>query len=69
MWRLASIAMILAMTRPNTLSKLLLVADPRPASGQGESTSVRRYRLARLRLEGRDADPANRFEHLKRVFD
>jgi hypothetical protein len=30
---------------------------------------VRRYRLARLRFDGRAADPAARFEHLKRTFD
>jgi hypothetical protein len=30
---------------------------------------VRRYRLARLRFDGRAAEPAARFEHLKRAFD
>jgi hypothetical protein len=30
---------------------------------------VRRYRLARLRFDGRSADPASRFAHLKRTFD
>jgi hypothetical protein len=56
---------------PHTLtaSKLLLVADPRPASSQGRTDRVRRYKLARLRLDGRAADPAARFEHLKRLYD
>ena len=60
---------ILAMTRPMTSSKLLLVADPRSGSPERERTGVRRYRLARLRLDGRAADPAARFEHLKRIYD
>lgn len=62
---------MIAMIRPVTSSKVLLVADRRGASagvGSG-ATLVRRYRLARLRLEGRPADPASRFEHLKRVYD
>jgi hypothetical protein len=33
------------------------------------SAPIRRYRLARLRFDGRSADPASRYEHLKRVFD
>jgi hypothetical protein len=57
------------MTRPSTSSKLLLVADPRPVAAERGRTRVRRYRLARLRFEGRTADPATRFEHLKRVYE
>jgi hypothetical protein len=30
---------------------------------------VRRYRLARVRFDGRSSDPASRFDHLKRTFD
>jgi hypothetical protein len=33
------------------------------------STSVRRYRLARLRLEDREVARAERFAHLKRAHD
>jgi hypothetical protein len=61
--------MMLAMTRPLTSSKLLLVADSRPAMPDPATLPVRRYRLARLRFEGRPAEPSRRFEHLKRVFD
>jgi hypothetical protein len=61
--------MIVAMTRYLTPSKLLLVADPRPASAERGRARVRRYRLARLRFEGRTVDPATRFEHLKRVYE
>ena len=60
--------MILAMSTPIT-SKFLLVADRRAATPEPLTVPVRRYRLARLRLEGRPADPATRFEHIKRVFD
>jgi hypothetical protein len=60
---------MLAMSRPTTYSRLLLVADPRPALPEGAGGPVRRYRLARLRFDGREADPTQRFEHLKRTFD
>ncbi len=59
---------MLAMTRPTT-SKVLLIADRRPPATEAGTAAVRRYRLARLRFDGRDAEPASRFDHLKRVFD
>jgi hypothetical protein len=37
-------------------------------AGRGDDT-VRRYRLARLRLEGRPVAPERRFEHVKRSYD
>jgi hypothetical protein len=39
-----------------------------PASGRGDE-QVRRYRLARLRLEPREVGGEQRFEHLKRTYD
>jgi hypothetical protein len=57
------------MSRPTTSSKLLLVADPRPASTDPGGVSVRRYRLARLRFDARSEHPEERFDHLKRVYD
>ena len=39
-----------------------------PASGRGDDL-VRRYRLARLRLEARETRADQRFEHLKRTYD
>jgi hypothetical protein len=39
-----------------------------PAGGRGDEL-VRRYRLARLRLEGRDARGEERFAHLKQRHD
>ena len=62
-------ANMLAMTRPTRSSRLVLVADPRPASPFPETAPLRRYRLARLRLEARTPEASERFTHLKRVFD
>ena len=57
------------MTAPPKTSKVLLVADRRGAGAQSAAAPLRRYRLARLRLNpppvGREAG----FEHLKRVYD
>jgi hypothetical protein len=39
-----------------------------PATGRGDEL-VRRYRLARLRLEPREVRGEQRFEHLKRTYD
>jgi hypothetical protein len=57
------------MTQPDRSSKVILVEDRREISDARGAGSVRRYRLARLRLDGRSADPAARFEHLKRIYD
>jgi hypothetical protein len=59
---------ILAMTRPLTASKVLLVADRRTVPASRRDTPIRRYRLARLRLDSRPAGES-RFEYLKRVYD
>ena len=60
---------ILAMTRPLTPSKVLLVADRRAARSQAATAPVRRYRLARLRFEPPPVDGDSRFEYLKRSYD
>jgi hypothetical protein len=39
-----------------------------PASGRGDEL-VRRYRLARLRVETRETSGEQRFEHLRRTYD
>ena len=39
-----------------------------PTGGRSDA-SVRRYRLARLRLEDREVARADRFAHLKRAHD
>jgi hypothetical protein len=48
---------------------VVLVADRRPAPPESEAAPVRRYRIARLRFDGRPTAPESRFEHLKRVYD
>jgi hypothetical protein len=60
---------ILAMTRPLTASKVLLVADRRSVSSPRRDTPIRRYRLARLRFDPPPAGSATRFDYLKRVYD
>jgi hypothetical protein len=55
------------MTRPATSSRVLLIEDRR--TGATAVGTVRRYRLARLRFDGPAADPAERFEYLKRTHD
>jgi hypothetical protein len=45
---------------------VLVPAEPRAGRSNG---GVRRYRLARLRLEARDVPPAERFAHCKRSYD
>lgn len=59
---------MLAMTR-RTTSKVLLVADRRELPSEPGVVPLRRYRLARLRFDARDAEPASRFEYLKRVHE
>jgi hypothetical protein len=61
--------MMLHMTSPAIAPTRRLVLVPaEPRSGRSDA-SVRRYRLARLRLEGRDVPPSERFAHCKRSYD
>jgi hypothetical protein len=60
-------AIMHAMTNPLTASKVLLVADRRAAGARGDIAQVRRYRLARLRLDGRALTPRARPSALRRV--
>jgi hypothetical protein len=58
------------MAKLRRSSKVVLVEDRREVSDPRGACSVRRYRLARLRLNGRrPTDPEAKFEHLKRVYD
>jgi hypothetical protein len=57
------------MNRPIPASKVLLVADHRGSKSSVGAIPVRRFRLARLRLDGRTTADAMRFDHLKRVYD
>jgi hypothetical protein len=60
---------MLVMTRPPIPSKVLIVADPRTVPSNRRDTPIRRYRLARVRLDGRSAGAESRFDYLKRVYD
>jgi hypothetical protein len=48
---------------------VLLVAERSAQVSDARPVPIRRYRLARLRLDGRATDAGSRFEHLKRTFD
>lgn len=63
---LASI--IPAMTPPSSARKVLLVPSGSSAERVGQP-AVRRYRVARLRLDTPDAAFPKRYEYLKRTFD
>jgi len=60
------LAMIPASAAAATRRLILVPASPR--ADRGDAT-VRRYRFARLRLEGRDVARAERFDHVKRTYD
>ena len=58
------------MTSPSAAAaprRLVLVPSGQRAE-RGDDM-VRRYRLARLRLEGRPVAPEQRFAHVKRSYD
>jgi hypothetical protein len=60
------LAMISSTAAAATHRLILIPASPRADRGDA---AVRRYRLARLRLEGREVARAQRFDHLKRSYD
>ena len=60
---------MLAMSPRPTTSKVLLVADPRTAPAGPKSVTIRRFRLARMRLEPRPVSGPGRFDHLKRIYE
>lgn len=67
---LAARRIILPMTpRPHTVSKVVLITDSRDAAPGSADRSIRRFRLARLRFDGRELEPPARYDHLKRAFD
>ena len=57
-----------ATTAAAATRRLVLVPAAPRAHGRGDA-QVQRYRLARLRLEGRDVAHTERFEHVKRSYD
>jgi hypothetical protein len=59
----------LAMTRPATSSRVVLVEDRRGAITSPTVVPLRRFRLARLRFDGPSAEPDGRYEYLKNTHD
>ncbi len=53
---------------PAAASRRLVLVPAAPRTERGEGL-VRRYRLARLRVEGRDVAREHRFDHSKRSYD
>ncbi len=49
--------------------RLILVPAAASPRERPPTPGVRRFRLAQLRLEGREVPRAERFTHLKRVYD
>jgi hypothetical protein len=61
--------MMLHMTPPAaTPARRLVLVPAKPRTARSDA-GVRRYRLARLRLEGRDVPAAERFAHCRRSYD
>jgi hypothetical protein len=52
----------------NALSRILLVGETSRLGSRPEAPEIRRYRLARLRLNDRPSG-ADRFAHLRRTYD
>jgi hypothetical protein len=59
---------MLPMTAHTAASRLVLLRDVRPAR-EARARPLRRYRLARVQLEGRRLRDRTRFEYLKRTYD
>jgi hypothetical protein len=57
------------MTSPPADSPVRRIVLVPSAPQDGQPDAVRRYRFARLRLEGRDVPHEARFSHLKRQYD
>jgi len=49
-------------------TRRLILVPSGPRADRGDAM-VRRYRLARLRLEGRPVSHEQRFDHVKRTYD
>jgi hypothetical protein len=60
---------MLSMPSTTAARRLILVPAATSARQKAPSAGVRRFRLAQLRLEGRDVPSAERFTHLKRNYD
>lgn len=64
---LGAATIILTMTSPLPSTKVLLLPDPRNAKADG--APLRRFRIARVRLDEYGERPSKRFDHLRRIYD
>jgi hypothetical protein len=65
----AGARIIRGMTRPAPSSKVVLLVDRRGGPAASGPVPVRRYRLARLRVDGQAPASHKRFAHLARTYD
>jgi len=65
----ASLRSSSASPRAAAARRLVLVPAADPSRERPPTPGVRRFRLAQLRLEGRDVTRAERFTHLERSYD
>lgn len=61
--------MMLPMPSTPAARRLVLVPVAASSRPKPPSPGVRRFRLAQLRLEGREVSRAERYTHLKRAYD
>ena len=66
---LAAGPIITAMSTPNPVAKVLLLAETRTAGPKPGGVPVKRYRLARLSPVDRGAGMPAPYDHLKRTYD
>jgi hypothetical protein len=59
-------SIILTMTHRPTQSKVLIVSDSRSPAADPAVAPIRRYQIARLRRDARQAPSTSRFEQTKR---
>ena len=57
------------LTMTTSARRLVLVPAATSPRDRPVNPGVRRFRLAQLRLEGRDVPRSERFTHLKRSYD
>lgn len=57
------------MTSADAAANRLVLVGPARGSRGRDGAAVRRYRLARLKVEGHRRPDERRFEHLKRTYD
>ena len=60
---------MLPMPSTSAARRLILVPASASAREKPPTPGVRRFRLAQLRLEGREVAHSERFTHLKRNYD